>query len=654
MRVLHLLRSPQQRRSIPLLLALLVVSSIFIISHSFSSNAAQKAQSIISIPLQDAKVEIIADLHDNNDDNEKYFEHFKLAGKDSVFAYLGDSIKRIQLGKYTSSNVFEEWSSRNKKQDYILTHWGSSPLADQCKLLVKAMYFGKEDWHAKKIRDKFNEDKESLANFQNTIERLRIYNKCFIENGFGTDSFFEELRDDFGIEVTAKDLQTRMFPFLKVLPVNHTQYMFPTIMNMQTGIIHDQPETTASISEYNSNFLYHWRKASKGKGIVTTMGSHQVPLLKKQLRVWKKLGNTLPIQVTYKANELNETDRAEIKNFVKESGQDVSLIDLDPIMDEEEASKKIQRFNNKFLAFLFNTFEEIIFIDVDAVSFVDPLRYFEMDTYKKSGLRLWRDRRGNTNSHGQQCNGILQGIEPSFEEHLLLGSNMHLKPSDPRIKKSTDPYAILLNDYFERHIIHHAESGLIVANKVQKFASFIAAFYLNINAHFGWCSYGDKETFWMGPLIMGMEFYMDPMGAAAVGKVVDQKDKEGKMIKAVCSTQMGHLDDDMNLLWVNGGLRTCKLDDGAVEDFKKDEEYFRTKFGTVEHLRDYYASPLEIDGFIVPDLTDLKWYQAKECRGYVHCASARVNGHSKDAYIGILDPEKKEIINDYVKAYNGV
>ncbi|KAL3231147.1 hypothetical protein RNJ44_00786 [Nakaseomyces bracarensis] len=637
--------NPHHKKIIPLLLAVLAISSLVIIN--IHSNNFIKQATEIEISSSEES-EDIYDLHDA----EKYFEYFKPAGEHSIYAYLSDGMKRNQFGKYTSSEAYKQWKKMNKKQEKILSHWDSSSLNDRCKLLVKAMYFGKEDWHSKRIRDRFNDKEDGQKHFQNTIERLRIYNKCFIEGGVGSNKFFRELKEEFGVNVTASDVQARMFPFLKTATEDSKEYMYPNITDMRTRMSISEPHTKVPFDEFNSNFLHFWRKNSKGKGIITTLGKHQLFMLRKQLYVWKELNNDIPIQITYKANELGEKEREEIAKVATETGQDVTLINLDPILDKEEATRKINRFDNKYLAFLFNTFEEFIFVDVDVVSFVPPMTYFNMESYKSSGLRFWRDRRGINNSHNKNCNGILMGIEPSFEEHIMLGSNMNLKPSDPRIKKSSSRQAMILREYFIDNVLHHVESGLVVANKVDKFISFIAAFYLNIYSDFSWCSYGDKETLWMGPLIMGMDFFVDKKGAAAVGKIKDSKTGKGEDVKTVCSTQMAHLDENRNILWVNGGLRVCKFDDGAREDFKNHPDYFTSKVGTTENLDKLYKSPLEIDGFVIPEMGDLGWKKGNECKSYSYCASARVNSTDSESYIGILDPEAKARINNYVQVYH--
>lgn len=74
---------------------------------------------------------------------------------------------------------------------------------------------------------------------------------------------------------------------------------------------------------------------------------------------------------------------------------------------------KFYDFFNKFASTLFNTFEEAILIDVDAVPFVPPLDFFDIKRYQETGMYFYRDRK-LTNILPDSCRKFMRGLEPSI------------------------------------------------------------------------------------------------------------------------------------------------------------------------------------------------------------------------------------------------
>lgn len=584
-------------------------------------------------------------------DEERYFDEFKMAARDSVFSYLRDSTLRSIMGK--DHGRFKKWVSGRSRLAYIVSNWESATLSDQCKVLVSAMYKKDPNWNHMDLTQEYTNRGDSSPNLIKAIERLRIYDTCFIIGGVGNEKFFEEIREELGSpHVTAEDFQARMLPFLRQMPPETTEHMLPRVVNTITGKLDPNWEVLVPPYEFNANFLYHWRRMAHGRGIVTTVAPHQIPLLKQQFVVWQQLNNTLPIQITYKNKELNDAHRNEITKIAEETGQAVYLINMQPILDDDYSKHHIKGSANKFLATFFNTFEEFIFVDADTVSFVNPMEYFEMRSYKKSGMRFWRDRRLYHLGHDEYCSDIIIDLIPTFEEHLYLGSNWDLLPTDPEVKTSTDPKAFLFSEYFHRNLLHHVESGLFVVNKSQKLAGLVAALFLDAHWGFRGCSNGDRESFWLGPMVMGMDFYVDKSSAAALGKIHDVKTPDGKPAKAICSTQLAHVDDDLKLLWAKGGLRTCKFDDAAKQDMDNNEEYFTSKFENINKLEAHYRSELNVEGYIIPDVDDIAWQASNECKGRVNCALVRLNDKIHNSHLGVLSPDERQRISHLVNMYN--
>ena len=144
----------------------------------------------------------------------------------------------------------------------------------------------------------------------------------------------------------------------------------------------------------------------------------------------------------------------------------------------------------------------------------------------------------------------------------------------------------------------------------------MTAEYFHISRKFAGCVYGDKEYFEFGAFAAGEDYHIEKEKASAIGSIEYHSAKDKYYI---CSAQMGHADENNNLLWSNGGLMNCKAN-SAADDFKENPKYFKAKYGDVKTLEDHYSKPIDIQGFIIPDISKHNWIQYPECKRYVYCA----------------------------------
>ncbi|KAL3231357.1 hypothetical protein RNJ44_00392 [Nakaseomyces bracarensis] len=508
--------------------------------------------------------------------------------------------------------LFSRKKTFSEREAQILLNWSTSSRKEQCQILLKGQYL-KPNWSNLDLftahEDEFIDD----INMQLGAERIRLFKYCFIDGDLDAIDVFE----GNNYYTNAFDYQYRMFPFLKKIFPTYAKYLYPVIKDVKTGKLITQPTTSLSVSEYNANFLTNWIKEAQGKGIVLTVSQSDVPLLRQQLAIWQELGNKYPIQIVHKGTELNEDHVAMIKHFAEKTDQDVSIVNLQPILDDEYAEKYIRNFHNKWFAAMFNSFEEVLLIDADAIPYYPVEEFFSLPGYSTTGFQMWRDREIIGEYSPKFCAEMMPYFEPTVEEHATIGSQLVFKLKDPNLKNPVTSEARALSEFYLKSVLHHVDSGLVVLNKKTKFHSLIMSELLHQDTKFSRCTYGDKELFWIGAFTAGEDFSIDSHNGGIIGPI-GKSDHNGKSY--ICATQIGHTDSQNRLLWNNGGLRTCKFDDAAGKDWKKEEEYFKHRYETLDKLKNVYSSRLQIDGYIIPDTEKNQWIQIGECKGYMYCA----------------------------------
>ena len=543
------------------------------------------------------------------DDQFPYAEGLLHSGQNSAFTLITSEMNKTQSkNKPSLSEKLTDFFDRDSK---VLKNWDYSSRKEKCKWLIRGIY-ADSNWTNIDILEWTN-DVADKNKFQVSSERVRIYNYCFMNGNIDPVEVFDELNIPFA---DPYDFQSRMFMFLKKVNRNDKAYMYPLIKNVRNGDIIAKPRTKMSAKEYNANFMGHWKAEARGRGITLTVAPDDIKLLRSLFKVLEKLGNEYPVEVVHKGGEMTPKMEDLIRQYAEETNQEVYLIDLSPILDSDFAEESIKSFGNKWLAAMFNTFEEVMLLDADVVIYNTPDHFFELKGYKDTGLMLWKDREIIDNEIYDKCTAMAPFFEPSLEEHELLGTTQKYRLTGPSLETHNEPEATTLIDYFRKKRLTIIDSGLVIFNKKQKLHALVLSNYYHINRKFLGCVYGDKEFFEFGALAAGEDYHIAPQKAAALGPLGFHS---GRQKYYVCSTQMGHPDENNNILWSNGGLMNCKSN-CAEADIKRHPEYFKAKYGNLDTLKVYYTYRVEIQGFITPDVNKQEWFQYPDCAHFMFCA----------------------------------
>lgn len=217
------------------------------------------------------------------------------------------------------------------------------------------------------------------------------------------------------------------------------------------------------------------------KGVVSTAGGSYLPVLVISLRMLRRTGSMLPMEVFL-------ADEHEYEEYICDvvlPSLNAKCIVLSRIL--VAAPAKIEKYQFKPFAMLFSSFEEILFLDADAFPLEQPDEIFKSELFRTRGLVTWPDFWASS-------------VSPIFYE--ITGT-----PAPPmNLRQST-------------------ESGELFVSKKTHLRTLLLATYYNYwgPSHYypllsqGAAGEGDKETFLAAATAMGEPFYQVSESICALG-----------------------------------------------------------------------------------------------------------------------------------------
>lgn len=539
---------------------------------------------------------------------------------------------------------------------------------------------------------------EELTKSQDLIH-MNIYNQCFMD---------PDIFDSTGVSFRMLDkmfdgLDSRFYPYLSFnLPLfqhwtGHVFFGPEQISNKMDLDNEDGNDASAddhllSLSEvtfeYDTLMLNNIPTSPSGipfwnyykthlmhTGIVISINNDMVDdaiLLVGNLRT---LGNRLPIEIFHRGdlsnmNRLKLVKAARTKLQLDVPKQNIWFVDVSFALNSDYKDE-FPKYFNKMLAYGFNSFVHTIMLDVDVVLFASPTAFLKTETYKDSGTLFFKDRNLNMNMR-QSFMDFLQDTSPNKIDEFLFGMSA--------VNEDT-----WKGEYFKEHYFHYMESGVVAINRKSYWNGVIMSLHLSFiqSTYIG--SWGDKEHFWMGLLLSGLDDYrFDRYWAASVGHIITQKNG----IHKICSSHPSHILSETNeLLWTNSGITNCpKLSEKTVmndfnllrqENSRSDGfENIGLMFGSSKELEGYYRSHISFEGFIIPPLAKYNLAESNEegfegsyvgleqthlCQGYMWCAYDQIGDGLKSdlhgTFMEFTDIQKQKyqyIAQQYLSLYSGV
>lgn len=531
----------------------------------------------------------------------------------------------IKINEHTCSVYFKELekNSKNWSNDFFVERW----------------------WSHIPLLEKVGDD------VIKHVDRLQKFHKCLNDGG---------LRKE---DIT--DVQSRLFPYLDFEKLHYNEADFWPVHTRWNGEIYQQAmlkfdhQTKAFIGIeqiHHRKGQYFWDQFAQNmtqrssRGIVISVGNYQVGEVIRLIRVLRLLRNDLPIQIVHKG-DLSEQYQEFIAKAATENhtdnfpNQELWFLNIENVL-KPGYFEKFKNFGNKWLAIIFCSFDSPILLDSDTIPFTSLQRYYDYEQYERMGSVFFKDRKITNDLMRSNDLDTLNKITKSLLN--LDFSKSNLDETLKKLAQTNDRTALeTLDNLFSNRYKHHMESGLVVLDKKRNLSSLLTAVILHfssINTIF----HGDKEWFWFGQFLDRQLFTFHPQDASNTGKLgnVVVEGFEGDFYQ-ICSVQLSHTDIDDSLLWLNGGLNVCKKNSWQF-DFTKNKRV-ADSFDSVDQVKDYYLSPIELEGTIIPDVDVRPWIRIGECAGYNYCTLYKEGEFGK--FRRFTDEEKREY-NEIINIWN--
>lgn len=445
----------------------------------------------------------------------------------------------------------------------------------------------RERWgpkHDAIIRQKYLDDSMQLINHEKQIIRLinhmRIYNRCFVDRTSGSN------RGDL--------IEKKLYPW-----INNA---LPTFKLWNGKILEEGkvPVVDArKVFDESGTAIQRLKKMSNGKGIVipilpSQFRKQQIEEIQGLIRVLRANKNTLPIQIVYRKEDLNQDEmnllissaRTEIRRFPysyewfhkTEYGEDVEVkfmssrdypkqdlwfVDTSGILNEKQ-HPHIRRsplfVTHTFaitLAAIFNSFEEYILLLSSSILLKQDIQStFNDPEYLKYGLRFFKSRSDYDSKQRKsppgfrELSSLIRGyLMPSKEDCKIFG--LHERSGDSPSSRIFDHDFQLLQDPTVM-VINKSKvlSGLLLSANLQLYPLLHGRFPVakeEVN----------PEYFWLGQEIAGTnaKVNFNQPSAVVAGIQTPLQNRDFKLVTAsheMCSSSWAQLDpqDESQLMYV--------------------------------------------------------------------------------------------------------
>ncbi|CAH2353838.1 putative alpha-1,3-mannosyltransferase Mnt4p [[Candida] railenensis] len=303
------------------------------------------------------------------------------------------------------------------------------------------------------------------------------------------------------------------------------------------------------------SFLQYWKDTSSGKGIVIPITKNeniQVDHIKRLLRTFSSLKNTLPIQILYINNDVGFKE--SIIQAAKESNQAVWFVDLSPVI----ASSLIENKNGVVyspnfilgLSTIFHSFEDAVILSYQAIPLLEDFanKLFESENYLYYGLKFFKKPSYQTLKRTKFPDGF-------FEVTNLIRTQLMPNKDDSRVfgmfqrSEKISSTKRVLEDTFQEYI----DPNMMVINKVKVMSGLLVGcnlqFYRMFNVRFDeqW-PVRQPEFLWLGQEIAGtnQKVNFNAYHGTGMGVLTPALKKPTKVVttsEELCSSSWGQIDE---------------------------------------------------------------------------------------------------------------
>ncbi|RMZ68101.1 alpha-12-mannosyltransferase (Mnn2) [Pyrenophora seminiperda CCB06] len=222
-------------------------------------------------------------------------------------------------------------------------------------------------------------------------------------------------------------------------------------------------------------------------GIVTTANADYMPIFLVSLRMLRKTGCSLPVEVFI--DDWSKYDSTVCDQVLP--SLNARCVVLSNIYNTAAHAKQPNHYQYKIFAILFSSFQNVLFLDSDDFPAYDPTDLFSKAPYTTHGLVTWPDFWAQT-----------------ISSHFYHIAAIPEVPSQSRL--STESGQLLINKDI------HRESLLMMV-----YYNYYGPDYYYILLSQGSPGAGDKETFVQAALAVGLPYYQVRTPPSALGRMVN-------------------------------------------------------------------------------------------------------------------------------------
>lgn len=370
-------------------------------------------------------------------------------------------------------------------------------------------------------------------------------------------------------------------------------------------------------------YMLDFKQSMNGKGIVIHVDNANYNYAIKLILVLRSMENQYPIQMLYHGDSLLSDYKQELiqaarerydtlpesfqnikHHFPKDYGlkkgsggklgislpeQELWFVDYKRCIRDNCREKFLG--SESFLASLFNSFEEFVFMDTSTLPLQNLEYFFNLPGYKDTGAYFYKTKYFGTINRVVKDTTIFEKLSTTILDNFFF--NFDLKNSTERD---------MGQDFFNGKTFDYMDSGLFVMDRNIHFNSILSAIHMTLFTPITVRLDRNKnDIWWLAFLISGESFTFNKNYAAGVGLETPNSQTYGREL---CSGQIGHLNEELTSLdWLSGGLSHCS--DYSSIKLDKELRGAKTRFPklkTEEQLKNYYLTPVEIKHAIIPPL----------------------------------------------------
>ena len=219
------------------------------------------------------------------------------------------------------------------------------------------------------------------------------------------------------------------------------------------------------------------------QGLVSTGGGKYLPIFVISLRMLRRTGTTLPVEVFL-------ADHDEYEEHICEEvlpSLNATCVIMDDILSSVPHDVEITKYQFKVFAMIFSSFENILFLDADAFPIHNPEELFSSQLFKDHGLISWPDFWASSTSEYYYT--ISQQKIPS------MGERASSETGELLISKKTHQRFLLLATYYNYYGPTHYYPLLSQGSPGE----------------------GDKDTFLPAASVFNQTFYATSKSVKAIG-----------------------------------------------------------------------------------------------------------------------------------------